>query len=248
MHGVYPIEIIDLHKSYGRVKALRGLSFRVGEGEIYGLLGPNGAGKTTTLKILVGLLKPDRGYARIYGYDILRHRVDALRHVGYIPENPVCFQNLTVKEFLYFIGSLRGMPKDEVRERVEYYLNVFELDEKANALIEGLSRGMLQKLLASAAFLVKPRVLIMDEPMAGMDPEAQHVFKEEVKKLVDNGATALISSHLLDMVERFCTRVGVINEGVLVAEGSLEELKARVEAGEESTLEDVFLKLIGEGE
>lgn len=248
MHGVYPIEIIDLHKSYGRVKALRGLSFRVGESEIYGLLGPNGAGKTTTLKILVGLLKPDRGYARIYGYDILRHRVDALRHVGYIPENPVCFQNLTVKEFLYFIGSLRGMPKDEVRERVEYYLNVFELDEKANALIKGLSRGMLQKLLASAAFLVKPRVLIMDEPMAGMDPEAQHVLKEEVKRLVDNGATALISSHLLDMVERFCTRVGVINEGVLIAEGSLEELKARVEAGEESTLEDVFLKLIGEEE
>jgi len=243
---VYPIEIVELHKSYGDVKALQGLSFSVESGEIYGLLGPNGAGKTTTLKILVGLLKPDRGTAKIYGYDVVSDRVKALSFVGYIPENPVAFQNLTVKELLEFIGSLRGIPKDEVYDAMEYYLDIFNLKGKQNELISSLSRGMLQKVLATAAFIVKPKVLIMDEPMAGMDPEAQHVFKEEVRKMVSQGVTALISSHLLDMVEKFCTKVGIIHKGRLIAEGGLEEIKRKAESGEEASLEDVFLKLVKE--
>ncbi len=198
------------------------------------------------MKILVGLLKPDGGTARVCGYDVVRDRARALRFVGYIPENPVCFQNLTVREFLELVGALRGMGEEEVREAIDYYLSLFELEEKREELVGKLSRGMVQKVLASAALMVKPRALIMDEPMAGMDPEAQHAFKEEVRRLASQGAAVLISSHLLDMVERFCTRVGIINRGALVAEGSLEELRRRAESGEEATLEKVFLKLVGE--
>jgi len=239
------IEAIGLHKSYGRVRALRGLSLRVEGGEIYGLLGPNGAGKTTTLKILVGLLKPDKGTAKICGYDIVRERTKALRFVGYIPENPVCFQNLTAREFLELVGALRGLSRDEVEEAVDRYFSIFDLQEKEGELVGRLSRGMVQKLLASAAFMVRPRALIMDEPIVGMDPEAQHAFKEEVKRLAASGTAVLISSHLLDMVERFCTKVGVISEGVLVAEGDLEELRRKAESGEDTPLEEVFLKLLG---
>ena len=212
---------------------------------IYGLLGPNGAGKTTTLKILVGLLRPDAGVARVCGHDVVRERVSALKLIGYVPENPVCFQNLTVKEFLEFIGSLRRLSKEEVRDAVEYYLNLFEMEGRKGELIGSLSRGMVQKVLVSAALMVKPKVLIMDEPMAGMDPEAQHAFKEEIRRLTSKGVTALISSHLLDMVERFCTRVGIINQGVLVAEGSIDEIRRRAESGEEATLEEVFLRIVG---
>lgn len=240
------IEVIDLYKSYGKVRALNGLSFTIRPGEIYGLLGPNGAGKTTTLKILVGLLKPDEGTARIFGVDVVKDRSEALKLVGYIPENPVCFQNLTVREFLEFIGALRGLDREEVEEGIKKYLSLFELEEKKDSLISSLSRGMVQKVLATAAFLVKPKALIMDEPMAGMDPESQHVFKEEVRRMASSGVAVLISSHLLDMVERFCTRVGVIDKGRLVAEGTVYDLKKRAESGEEATLEDVFLRLVGE--
>ena len=236
------IEIRDLHKSYGKVEALRGLSFEVMPGEIYGLLGPNGAGKTTTLKIIVGLLRPSRGTVRVCGHDVVRERLRALKYVGYVPEYPACFQNLTVTDFLNFVCSLRGIPKGEMEEPMRYYLEEFGLWEKRGELVSSLSRGMLQKLLAVAAFLVRPKVLVMDEPMSGMDPEAQHVFKREVASMAARGVAVLISSHILDMVERFCTRIGIINEGRLVAEGTLEELRAR--ASGEATLEEVFLRLV----
>ena len=234
----------ELHKSYGRVKALRGLSFSVREGEIYGLLGPNGAGKTTTLKILVGLIKPDRGSAFILGRNVA-DRVRALKEVGYIPENPVLFRNLTVREFLEMVGALRGLDKEELEESMYKYLELFDLEDKVDEPSSNLSRGMVQKVLATAALMVKPRVLIMDEPMAGMDPESQHAFKEEIKGLSRRGVTSLISSHLLDMVERLCTRVGIIYRGRLVAEGTLEELREMI--GEDSTLEEIFIKLVRGG-
>ncbi len=238
------IEVINIYKSYGRVRALRGLTFSVPEGEIYGLLGPNGAGKTTTLKILVGLLTPDRGKALIMGYDVTKDRVAALSNVGYMPENPILFRNLTVKEFLEMVGALRGMKKEEVDEAINYYLDLFGMKDKLDEPASALSRGMTQKVLATAALMVKPRVLIMDEPMAGMDPESQHAFKEEIRRLSREGVTSLISSHILDMVERLCTKVGIIDRGRLVAEGTLEELRG-ITGREE--LEEVFLKLVREG-
>ncbi len=240
----YAVEAVNLVKRYGDVEALRGLTFRIKPGDIYGLIGPNGAGKTTTIKILVGLLSPDKGIARIYGYDVVREREKALRLVGYVPESPVVFQNLTIEEFIRFIASLRGIDQNDVSDKLSYYLEVFDLKDKQYKLMSELSRGMVQKVLVTAAFIVKPRVLIMDEPMAGMDPESQYVFKEEVKKLVSQGVTVLISSHLLDMVERFCTRVGIIYKGRLLAEGTIEEIKRQVTEKPESTLEEAFLRII----
>lgn len=241
------IEALDLHKRYGSIKALNGLTLRIKPGEIYGLLGPNGAGKSTSLKILAGLLRPDKGTARICGYDIIKERERALTCIGYIPENPLVFQNLTIEEFLEFIGALRGIPKKELIESINYYLEYFGLHSRRYKLVASLSRGMIQKVLAITAFIVKPRVLLLDEPLAGMDPESQKLFKEEVRRLAKQGTAAIVSSHLLDMVERFCTKVGIISNGTLIAEGNLEELKKKAFGGKEVSLEEVFLKLIDEG-
>lgn len=170
-------------------------------------------------------------------------RVEVLKLIGYVPENPVCFQYLTIREFLKFIWSLRGL-KEGFEEALEYYLNIFELEGKKNVPIYKLSRGMLQKVLVSAALMVKPKVLILDEPLSGMDPESQYTFKEEVRKMISKGATVLISSHILDVVEKFCTRVGIINYGRLLVEGTIVEVKKRAESGEDAPLEEVFIKLI----
>ena len=243
----YAVEVVDLYKSYGKTVALNGLTLRVRPGEIYGLIGPNGAGKTTTLKILCGLLKPDKGIVRIYGYDVVRERLNALRLVGYVPENPVVFQNLSVEEFIRFIIALRGISQEEVSSKLSYYLEVFDLKDKKHKLMGELSRGMIQKVLVTTAFLVKPKVLVMDEPMAGMDPSSQHVFKREVKRLAAQGVAVIISSHLLDVVERFCTRIGIIHKGRMVLEGSVDEVKNYAMGKRRGSLEEVFLEIIGRG-
>mgnify|MGYP000728174625 CR=1 FL=1 len=170
-------------------------------------------------------------------------RSRALSLIGYVPENPVCFQNLTVKEFLELVWALRGL-RGGFEDAMDHYLGLFGLETKRDTFISELSRGMVQKVLVSAALMVNPKVLIMDEPMAGMDPEAQHAFKREIRKMASKGVVVLISSHLLDTVERLCTKVGIINKGVLVAEGSLEEVKKRAESGEDATLEEAFLKIV----
>lgn len=242
----YAVEVYNLYKSYGSIRALNGINLNIKTGEIYGLIGPNGAGKTTTLKILAGLLNPDKGIVKIYGYDVVKERVKALRLIGYVPENPVVFQNLSIEEFIKFIAALRGINQHEITDKLDYYLNIFNLDDKRKSLMGELSRGMIQKVLVTAAFIVRPRVLIMDEPMAGMDPESQHIFKEEVRKLVSEGITVMISSHLLDMVERFCTCIGIMYRGTLLVEGTVEEVKNMVSEAPGSTLEDVFLKIIRE--
>jgi len=238
------IEVIGLYKKYGNVRALNGLTFHVNPGEIYGLIGPNGAGKTTALKILVGLLKPDRETAYIYGHDVVSDRVNALKLVGYIPENPVAFQNLTITEFIQFIATLRNLRINDIEDDINYYLDIFNLIDKRNKLISELSRGMLQKVLAISAFIVRPKVLIMDEPMAGMDPESQYVFKEEVRKLIRNGVSAIISSHILSSVEKFCDRIGIIYNGRILVEGTIDKIKGIVSERKDATLEEVFLKII----
>ncbi len=210
------IEVIGLRKRFGKTVALDGLSFTVEYGEIYALIGPNGAGKSTTLKILVGLQRADEGVARVGGIDV-RNRVEILKRVGYIPEEPALFSYLTAREVLEYSAKLRGI--DDCEDRIEYLLDIFSLD--ADKVVAGMSKGMLQKLAACVAFLHEPEILIMDEPMANMDPESQHVFKKEVRKM---GSTALISTHQLSEVEKFCDRVGVISRGKLVAEANVEEV------------------------
>jgi len=233
-----------LWKFYSRTPALTGVSLSVRSGEIYALLGPNGAGKTTLLKVIVGLLKPSSGIVRVCGHDVRSERLRALSCLGYVPENPVGFDYLTVREFLEFVGSLRGVPRELVEESIAKYLPMFGIEDKEHEFMGRLSRGSVQKVLVAAAFMHRPRVLVMDEPISGMDPESQRAFKDEVRSFASQGAAVLISSHMLDTVERLCTRVGVINKGSLIAEGTLEEVKRKAEAGESATLEEVFLKLV----
>jgi len=180
------------------------------------LIGPNGAGKSTTLKILVGLLKADEGVARVGGIDV-RKRVEVLRKVGYVPEEPALFSYLTAREVLEYSAKLRGM--SDYEDRVEYLLDLFSLEP--DKVVAGMSKGTLQKLAVCLAFLHEPEILIMDEPMANMDPASQHIFKREIKKM---GATVLISTHQLSEVEKFCDRVGIINKGKLVAEADVEDV------------------------
>ncbi len=219
------IEVVNLVKSFGKVKALDNLSFKVDEGDIYALLGPNGAGKSTTLKILVGLLRPDSGYARIRGIDV-KNRVEILKIVGYIPEDPIIFPYLTAREVLTYSAELRNLCNYE--DRIEYLLKTFKLDP--DKIVSSMSKGMVQKLCACMAMLHEPQVLIMDEPMANMDPESQHVFKKEVRRL---GSTCLISSHQLEVVEKFCAKVGIIKAGRIVYEGEAD-----------SNLEETFLRVV----
>jgi ABC-2 type transport system ATP-binding protein len=233
-----------LVKRYGGKVAVNGLSFIVEPGEIYALLGPNGAGKTTTLKTIVGLLKPDAGYVSVCGVDVHVDRANALRYIGYVPENPVGFDYLRVREFFEFVGSLRGIPRDVLSERVERLLSVFQLERYEDYFMGELSRGSIQKVLVISALIHEPSVLVLDEPMSGMDPESQISFKNLLKQLARGGAAILISSHMLDAVERFATKVGIISDGKMIAEGTLDELKRRVEVGGDATLERVFLRVL----
>ncbi len=228
MDGNEPlIKVEDLRKKFGKTEALRGISFSV-YNEIYALLGRNGAGKSTTLKILVGLLKPDSGRAEILGIDI-RRREDVLKYVGYVPEDPVLFPNLTAEEVLRYSAKLRNLENYE--EWMHYLLKSFSLS--ADKVVAGMSKGMIQKLAVCVAFLHRPKVLIMDEPTANMDPESQHVFRELVRNTVKEGGCALISTHQLDAVEKFCDRVGIIASGEMVFEGEVRE-----------GLEDIYLSAL----
>jgi len=229
MEDIEPlIKVEDLRKSFGRTEALRGLSFSVGS-EIYALLGRNGAGKSTTLKILVGLLKADSGRAEILGIDV-RNRVEVLKNVGYVPEDPVLFPNLTAEEVLRYSAKLRDL--EGYGEWMNYLLESFSLSP--DKVVGGMSKGMIQKLAVCVAFLHRPRVLVMDEPTANMDPESQHFFREIVREIVREGGCALISTHQLDAVEKFCNRVGIIDSGRVVAVSEVRE-----------GLEELYLSVLG---
>ncbi len=210
------IEVINLRKRFGDSVALDELTFKVEYGEVYALVGPNGAGKSTTLKVLAGLLKADDGIARISGIDV-KNRVEVLKKIGYVPEEPTLFSYLTAKEVLTFSAKLRKMRDYE--DRIHYLLDLFSIDP--DKIVAKMSKGMIQKLAVCVAFLHEPEILLMDEPMANMDPRSQHIFKREIRKM---GATALISTHQLSEVEKFCDRVGVINKGRLVAEADVSDV------------------------
>ncbi|MCX8170528.1 MAG: ABC transporter ATP-binding protein [Candidatus Bathyarchaeota archaeon] len=240
------IEMVDVWKSYDGVQALRGLNLYVQRGEIFGLIGPNGAGKTTTLKIIVGLLKMDRGVVRVNGVDIGEEPYEYKRIIGYVPESVSLPDYLTVEEFLMYSGKIKEVPNEKIRERMNYFISLFELREKRRALIVSLSRGMRQKVAIASALIHDPYLLILDEPFIGIDPVGQHILKELFNERVDEGKTVLISTHMLDTAERICSRVAIIYRGQNIASGNLEDLKQISRSGENATLEEVFLKLTEE--
>jgi len=237
------IEISNVSKSYnkGKVKAVDDLSLVVKPGEIFGFLGPNGAGKTTTIKMIVGLLKPDAGKIAVNGLDT---QTDALRCKAlttYVPDYPAVYERLTGLEYLNFIGDVYGVPKSDRLARIEKWLEVFELGGAVSNPIQSYSHGMKQKIVLMAALLPAPEVMVMDEPMVGLDPRAAFQLKELMREHCDQGQTLFFSTHIMEVAEKLCDRIGIINKGRLVACGTMAELKQIDRA--ETSLEDIFLEL-----
>jgi len=237
------LKIDGLWKSYGRVQAVRGLDLEVVRGQILGLLGPNGSGKTTTMKAVLRLTKKDSGKICVLGRDIDQASYEYKRWIGYVPEAMVLPEYLTVWEFLAFSAKIHGVEQSSFIEVVEKHLDAFRLADRKGEYIGTLSRGMKQKVAIVSALIHEPDLLLLDEPLLFLDPEAQHVFKQVVKEKVGSGAGALLSTHLLDTVERFCDKVTVILEGRKIAEDSLHDLRSVVGRGTDATLEEVFLSL-----
>lgn len=241
------IELIELTKRFGQLVAVDHINLHVKQGEIFGFLGPNGAGKTTTIKMLAGLLKPTSGRALIDGYDVVAHSMEAKRVVGFIPDQPFLYEKLTGVEFLKFIGSLFGMKRDEIQPRISDLLGLFELDGWGDELIESYSHGMKQRLVMSAALLHNPKLIIVDEPMVGLDPKGINLVKRIFRQKSEEGVTIFLSTHTLEIAQQLCHRLGIINRGKIIAMGTLSELMKDMEdkTGQTGTLESLFLALTG---
>lgn len=239
------LRIANVSKQYrGGVKAVDDLTLDVQPGEIFGFLGPNGAGKTTTIKMIVGLLKQDCGAIHVAGYDTLTEAAGAKSKMGYVPDNPELYDRLTGLEFLDFIADVFGVTAAERRERYERYLEMFELTGAAGSRIESFSHGMKQKLAVIAALIHAPDLLVLDEPMVGLDPRASHLFKEIMREHCSSGRSVFFSTHVLEVAENLCDRVGIIHHGRLIACGTLDEIRRMAGLGHDS-LEGLFLELTG---
>ena len=239
------IELTHVSKSYnkGKIKAVDDLTLTVKPGEIFGFLGPNGAGKTTTIKMIVGLLRPDAGRIAVEGHDVATDGLAAKQVTTYVPDFPAIYERLTGLEYLNFIGDVYGVPKAERLERIGRWLETFELASAVTNPIQSYSHGMKQKIVLTAALLPAPRVMVLDEPLVGLDPRAAHQLKEMFREHCGAGKTLFFSTHIMEVAEKLCDRIGIIHKGRLVACGTMAELKAidRTEAGQ--SLEEIFLEL-----
>ncbi|MCP4649475.1 MAG: ABC transporter ATP-binding protein [PVC group bacterium] len=239
------IKTENLRKEFGDLVALNDLSLDIAEGEFFAFLGPNAAGKTTTIKLLIGLLKPTKGTAYVCGYNIQKDYVEAKKHISYIPDFPFLYEKLTAREFLHFVCDL--YPEQEMKNRktvIDDLLLKFNLNEHQNHLIEHYSHGMRQKLVFAASLIHDPKVMIIDEPMVGLDPHSTRVVKDILKEKSKQGVTIFLSTHTLSVAEELADRIGIIDHGKLIAIGTLDEL--RKSSGEGGRLEDVFLRLTEE--
>ena len=237
------IETSSLTRDFDGFRAVDQIDLRVERGSFYGFLGPNGAGKSTTIKMLTGLMAPTAGSMRIIGQDVSdpRRALAVKRRVGVVPENLALFDNLTAREYLTFVGRMYLLPKPTIRERCEELLQLMELANEEKKLTLEFSHGMKKKLALAAALLPDPELLFLDEPFEGVDAVASRVLRDMLKRCVGRGATIFLTSHVLEIVERLCTDVGIIARGRLVHQGSMDELRR------EGSLEDKFLAIVGEG-
>jgi len=234
------VTVEGLTFSYASRQVLHGISFALGRGEVVGLLGPNGAGKSTTIKVLTGILPPGGGSVRVAGFSMPGEAVEAKKRIGYVPESAALFESLTAQEFLELMGRLQEVPEEILQSRIGLLLEQFDLDKDRLRRLDGYSKGMRQKVLLSAALLHNPDVVMLDEPLSGLDVNTGLMVRDLIAALASEGKTILYSSHVLDVVERVCDRVLIIHEGRLIADGSLESLKSATERG---SLEDVFRQL-----
>jgi len=231
----------NLVVAYGSVVAVNGLTFQVRRGEVYGLLGPNGAGKTSTIKVLAGVLEPKSGYVEVFGHPI-SDEVIVKSLIGYVPENIVLLDSLTPREFFEFIASVRKLDSKTANLRLSQLVSAFDFKEYFDTPIAALSMGAKQKVAVIAAFLHNPPLLVLDEPLNGLDARSSRILKELIMIHTRRGGAAIFSTHIMEVAERLCTRVGIINRGRLVGEGTVDELKMLVKSVGGS-LEDVFLKV-----
>jgi ABC-2 type transport system ATP-binding protein len=245
---VYAIQAAGLRKTYGNHVAVEEVDLAIGRGEIVGFLGPNGAGKTTTMKMLTGLLRPTAGTAAIMGHDVQRDPVAAKAAFGYVPDTPNLYGKLRGIEFLRFMARLYRVPPEAANQRAAELLRVFELEDAARDLAEGYSHGMQQKLALAGALIHEPHVLFLDEPTVGLDPRSARVIKDLLVRLRDRGTTVFLSTHILEIAERLCDRLVIIDRGRVIASGTMGELRALGADGADGpggSLEDIFLRLTG---
>jgi ABC-2 type transport system ATP-binding protein len=235
------VSVEGLTVAYGSFVAVENLSFTVKTGEVYGLLGPNGAGKTTTLKVLVGVLEPRTGKAEVFGTPIT-DEVAAKSQIGYVPEEVVLLDSLTPREFIEFTSSIRKLEAAEVNSRLEKWVSAFELKQYFDTPIAALSMGNRQKVAVIAALLHEPKLLILDEPLIGLDARSSKILKELINYHAKKGGAVIFSTHIMEIAEKLCSRVGIINRGKIVGEGTVDELRKLVQTAEGS-LEDIFLKV-----
>lgn len=239
------IELRNLRKAYGEKVALHGLSLTVNEGEVFAFLGPNGAGKTTTIKIITGLLRPTSGSASVGGFDLSTQGLQARTLMSYVPDEPYLYEKLTAREFLRMMGDLYGMSREDTEARINDVVNAFELNEFLDSLTESYSHGMKQRTVIAAALLHRPRVLVVDEPMVGLDPRSARSVKDTFKALSrSEGMTVFMSTHTLSVAEEVADRIGILRQGQLVTLGTLAEIKQQRVTSTGDThqrLEDLFL-------
>ena len=240
-------ELIGLRKAFGTTIAVDGLSLRIPRGTFYAFLGPNGAGKTTSLRMLAGLLRPGDGHALINGFDVHHDPERAKALLAYVPDEPALYGKLTPIEFLEYTAALWEVPAAEARARAESLLAKLGLADRVGDRIEGFSRGMKQKVALAAALIHRPSLLMLDEPLTGLDAAAARLFKDMLQEFVAAGGTVLLTTHILEVAERLARRIGIIHRGRLLAEGTLAELQDQA-ALPGATLEDVFLRLVGSTE
>jgi ABC-2 type transport system ATP-binding protein len=238
------IQTQHLTKNYGTKAAVSDVSFEVFAGEVFGFLGPNGAGKTTTIKMIVGLLQPTSGTVKVAGYDVNTQPLLAKASSGYVPDTPNLYAKLTGRELLRFVGELYNMDRSQAERRSEELLRMFDLAAAGDDTTDSFSHGMQQKTALAAALMHDPKVLVLDEPTVGLDPKSARLIKDILRQMAQRGAAIFLSTHILEIAERMCDRIGIINKGELIAVGTMEELRALGESGGAS-LEDIFLSLTG---
>ncbi|PVX26687.1 MAG: 3-dehydroquinate dehydratase [Candidatus Bathyarchaeum sp.] len=242
--STFAVNLDNVSKSFGAVQAVKNLNLKIDVGTVFGFLGPNGSGKSTTMKMIMGLLKADSGNLNVYGINVPADPWAVKKIVGYVPESPRLYDFLTGLEYLDFIADVYGLDTKTKKTRIDEYLNAFDLENRENEMISGYSHGMQQKIAIIAALLHKPKLLILDEPLSGLDPKSARIVKDLIHKLATEGVTTILSTHVLEIADAVCDKIAILYHGTKLAEGKPAQLRKEAKMPD-STLEEIFLKLTG---